>query len=363
MKIGLVILHGDPSRGGAERYTVDLAAALGRRGLDARIIATSFSDEVLTASRVEIPANAITRAGRYRAFLAGLEQHFAQNSYDVIHAMLPIPRCDIYHPHAGMMAEQLSKLSIVFNPRRRRMAEVERELLTGAQPPIVLCLSEYSKADVTKHYTLPPDRLVTLFNGVDLDRFQPSHAARAQVLESLRLRPDSIIALIVANDWARKGVTEAMRAMPLVGDPRLALIVVGSGDTTFYSREAIKFHANVIFAGKVKDTKPFYEAADFFIMPTKHDPCSLVALEALAMGVPVISTKCNGATEVMTDGVHGYVLDNPRDLPGIVEAMKKMLDADRRAAMAQACLELRPRLSFEHHLDRLEAIYLPRYAP
>jgi UDP-glucose:(heptosyl)LPS alpha-1,3-glucosyltransferase len=98
-------------------------------------------------------------------------------------------------------------------------------------------------------------------------------------------------------------------------------------------------------------------------MPTKHDPCSLVALEALAMGVPVISTKCNGATEVMTDGVHGYVLDNPRDLPGIVEAMKKMLDADRRAAMAQACLELRPRLSFEHHLDRLEAIYLPRYAP
>src|SRR4051794_12522375 len=179
MKVALVILHADPARGGAERYTVDLAAALARRGrgsgIDAKILATTFGDQVPASARVEIPASAITRAGRYRAFLAGLESLFARENYDVIHAMLPIPRCDLYHPHAGMAAEQLSRLSIVFNPRRRRMAEVERELLTGPTPPIVLCLSEYSKADVTKHYpSLPPGRLATLFNGVDLERYQPS---------------------------------------------------------------------------------------------------------------------------------------------------------------------------------------------
>jgi len=75
------------------------------------------------------------------------------------------------------------------------------------------------------------------------------------------------------------------------------------------------------------------------------------------MGLPVISTKFNGATEIMTDGVHGYVLDDPNDVAALADAMRKMMDPQRRAEMSKACLELRPKLSYEHHLDQLEAIY------
>jgi UDP-glucose:(heptosyl)LPS alpha-1,3-glucosyltransferase len=75
------------------------------------------------------------------------------------------------------------------------------------------------------------------------------------------------------------------------------------------------------------------------------------------MGLPVISTKFNGATEIMTNGVHGYILDNPTDLRSIADAMKKLLDPKRRSEMSQACLALRPRLSMEHHLEKLEEIY------
>jgi UDP-glucose:(heptosyl)LPS alpha-1,3-glucosyltransferase len=80
-------------------------------------------------------------------------------------------------------------------------------------------------------------------------------------------------------------------------------------------------------------------------------------LEALAMGLPVISTVFNGATEIMTDGVHGFVVPDPRDTRAIADAMVKLDDADRRAAMSRACLELRPRLSYEHHLGELLTIY------
>ena len=97
--------------------------------------------------------------------------------------------------------------------------------------------------------------------------------------------------------------------------------------------------------------------ADFFVLPTKHDPCSLVVLEALAMGLPVVSTVYNGATEIMTDGVHGYVLPDPSDVDALAGAMRKMLDPDRRAQMSRACLELRPQLSYDTHLDRLLGIY------
>jgi UDP-glucose:(heptosyl)LPS alpha-1,3-glucosyltransferase len=72
------------------------------------------------------------------------------------------------------------------------------------------------------------------------------------------------------------------------------------------------------------------------------------------MGLPVITTKNNGASEIMTDGVHGRVLDGPS---GTTDAMRSMLDPDRRVKMSAACIELRPRLSYEHHLRTLLDIY------
>jgi UDP-glucose:(heptosyl)LPS alpha-1,3-glucosyltransferase len=93
------------------------------------------------------------------------------------------------------------------------------------------------------------------------------------------------------------------------------------------------------------------------VLPTKHDPCSLVVLEALAMGLPVISTRFNGACEIMTDNLHGFVLDDPADTDALANAMRKMLEPQLRQRMSAACLELRPKLSYEHHVNRLIEIY------
>ena len=76
-----------------------------------------------------------------------------------------------------------------------------------------------------------------------------------------------------------------------------------------------------------------------------------------AMGLPVISTKFNGACEIMTDGVHGYVLDDPSDVNALAEAMRRLLDPDRRMQMRSACLALRPRLAYGNHLRSLLDIY------
>lgn len=98
------------------------------------------------------------------------------------------------------------------------------------------------------------------------------------------------------------------------------------------------------------------------MLPTRRDSCSLVVLEALASGLPVISTRQNGATEIMTDGVHGYVLQGPDD-PRLAEAMRLMQSAERRAAMREACLALRPLLSWENHVSTLLSIYQRVAAP
>jgi len=340
LTIALVILHADRARGGAEQYTVDLAAALATRGHEVSILAADSAAPVPGAKFVQLANDAITRRGRYRRFLDSLDEHLITRRYDIVHAMLPVRQCDVYHPHAGLAAETMEKWHSHFDPRRRLFARVERGLLSSDHPPVVLCLSEYVKQTIRRHYQLPDDRLATLFNAVDLSRFDPGEPPR---------HGDRVIALMVAQDFERKGLKQAIAAIIALGDPKLELCVVGKDDPAPYRG----LSPQVKFVGPVLDPVPYYRAADFFLLPTRHDPGSLATLEALAMGLPVISTRFNGACEIMQDGVHGVILSDPNDVPAIVTAIRRV----RAGSMRQACLDLRPRLSFDSHLDTLLAIY------
>jgi UDP-glucose:(heptosyl)LPS alpha-1,3-glucosyltransferase len=340
LKIALVILHADPARGGAERYTFDLGEALRRRGHDVSVI----------SSETEHPRG-LTRTGRYRDFLRSVERRIATERFDVVHAMLPVPGCDVYHPHAGVAAAAMEKFNVWFNPRRRAMANVERTLIADPNGPLVICLSDYVKRFVRRYYPeLADERMVRLFNAVDLDRFVPPET---------RPTSDWVNALIIAQDYERKGLGEAIRAVAKVPDKRLRLIVVGKQDPASYAALAKQLGVadRVVFHPPTKRPEEFYREADFFVLPTKHDPCSLVVLEALAMGLPVISTVFNGATEAMTDGVHGLILKDPADVDALGRAMTKLCDDTRRREMTEACKTLRPQLAYEHHVDGLMAIY------
>lgn len=349
MKIALVILHADPARGGAERYTVDLAAALAKRGHQVSLVASDSMGGGLVRL-VTVPAAGLTRTGRYRSFLKSLDSHLRTEPYDIVHAMLPVPKCDLYHPHAGIAAEGAKKWNAILNPRRLAMARVENNLLMGSKAPIVLCLSDYVKRFVQAHYPLPDDRLERLFNAVDLQRF---------ALQPKRESDGWIHALIIAQDYERKGLRETITALSKVRNANLRLLVVGKQDPTAYASLARQLGVadRVVFHPPTSQPQSIYAQAEFFVLPTKHDPCSLVVLEALAMGLPVISTVFNGATEIMTHGTHGFVLSNPADIDALAKAMNDLCDDARRAQMSIACLALRPRLAFDHHVDELLAIY------
>ena len=150
MRVALIILHADPARGGAERYTLDLAVALTRRGHDVSLLATTFAPDIPPEIKtVPLTVSGRTRTRRYLRMLDALDAHLATSKYDITHAMLPVRRCDIYHPHAGLaVATRLSRLKRWLNPRRVRYAAVEHKLLTSGNPPLVLCLSQYVKRDV-----------------------------------------------------------------------------------------------------------------------------------------------------------------------------------------------------------------------
>ena len=382
MKIGLVILHADPGRGGAERYTVDIATALAARGHEVALIHSGLKAGAdapatgLAYRKVPLAGGGLTRLRRYERFLRALDAHLDIERYDIVHAMLPVPRCDVYHPHAGVAAEAVAtghlkhrgpvsrkaaSLANRFNRKRQRFVEIERELLTGGAPPLVLCLSNYVMDAVKRHYPLPDERLFRLFNSTDLKRFDPAVApdARAKLRRRLKIAEDKIVALIIAQDFERKGLGEAIEAIAKVADPRLLLVVVGKDAAGPYQRLARELGVidRVLFAGPTTDPVSFYAAADFFLLPTRHDPCSLVVLEALAMGLPVISTAQNGACEIMIDHRHGFVLPSPDDVGALATAVRALLDRDARVRMSDAACSLRSELSQEKHVDRLLEAY------
>ena len=376
MNVALVILHADPAKGGAEGYTVNLASALTRRGHEVSLLATTFGPQAQAVANVALDAGGLTRLWRYRGFLDSLDAHLARARYDVVHAIAPVRRCDFYHPQAGLAAEALAtghlkygplrapldKFATRLNPKRQFVGSVERQLLEGPDAPTLLCVSDMVKQTSRTHYPdLPEHKRVTLFNAVDPARFDPDVRPNdgVKVRRDFGIGTDKVVALIVAQDFRRKGLRPAIEAVAEVDDQRLVLLVVGKPDPRAYRELAARLGVagRVVFAGATSDAYRFYSAADFFVLPTHHDPCSLVVLEALAMGLPTITTVQNGAHEIMAEGRHGFVLGDPSDAPALAAAMRRLLDDGARAAMSEACLALRPQLSYERHLDQLESLY------
>jgi len=98
-------------------------------------------------------------------------------------------------------------------------------------------------------------------------------------------------------------------------------------------------------------------AADVLIHPTFYDTCSLVVLEAWASGLPVITTRFNGAGELMTPGIHGFLIENPNDDEALAMEMRSLLDDSLRSNMAEKAYALGLSQSAEKNFQGIEKIY------
>jgi glycosyltransferase involved in cell wall biosynthesis len=186
-------------------------------------------------------------------------------------------------------------------------------------------------------------------NAVDLHTFSPQQREmrRASAREEWKLTERQAVLLLIGNDWANKGLATLLHAMAECRDENLQLLVAG-GDASEPFREIA---ASLGLADRVRwiapraDVMSLYAASDIYVSPTREDAFALPPLEAMACGLPVITSVCNGGAEVIYDWVNGFVLRDPTDVRGLAELLKRLsLDADLRtrvgqmaAQAAQAC--------------------------
>jgi UDP-glucose:(heptosyl)LPS alpha-1,3-glucosyltransferase len=185
------------------------------------------------------------------------------------------------------------------------------------------------------------------------DRLKRRHAERA----AWNAKPDEVVGLFVAMNYRLKGLAQLLDAFALV--PRGKLVVVGNPKFARYQRQAQRLGIadRVVFLGHRGETRDCYFAADYLVHPTFYDPCSLVALEALACGLPVITSRYNGAAELLSPPADGLVIANPHDASELATAMSRMLDREYLSSATAAARATAAKWTFEQHYQALLDVF------
>jgi UDP-glucose:(heptosyl)LPS alpha-1,3-glucosyltransferase len=259
------------------------------------------------------------------------------------------------------LAQRLARLFKLVDPAHRSFLALDRHQYRR-ESSLVVAISDMVRRHFEEYYHLDPADLRMVRIAIDLDRFDECDRPRRRIeaRQQWGLWPEDTVALFAGMNYRLKGLEPLLRAVArLPANSSFRLLVAGSPDTAAFERLArrLKIADRVRFAGYCPDMRNGYFAADFFVHPTFYDPCSLVVLEALACGLPVITTRYNGAAEVMHPPREGFILDDPHDHDQLADAIKQLLDPARRAACAQAARRTAAQWTFEHHYRQMLAVF------
>ena len=357
MNIALAIEHLDHRRGGAETYVHDFARWLLAQGHRVQILARSAHEPPQGSEVHLIQAPGLTRAAQRVGFAQAARARLAEVGADVSMATGCALGADVYQPHGGTVrgserqnaalrrsdAARVVKLMLDrWSPKRRAARRLESEQFADARTQFV-AVSEMVRRDMMAFYRVPAERIALVYNGIDTARFDPERlgATRDEVRRQYGIPGSATVLLMVAHNFKLKGLGETIRALGRLKEESpgdVHLVVAGRGRAGPYRRLArrLGFAGHVTFTGAVADAAPLYGAADAYVQPTWYDPCSLVVLEALASGLPVLTTRFNGASELMDGRGAGVVLDAPRPVARLAEGLRALLAGETRAGMGSA---------------------------
>ncbi|HEY3790053.1 MAG TPA: glycosyltransferase family 4 protein, partial [Urbifossiella sp.] len=249
-----------------------------------------------------------------------------------------------------------------FDPAAWSFAKLERKQYLGPNRPLIVVNSKMVQRHFEQFYGVPAESVRVVYSAIDPGRFAADDRLKRRHEERDRwgVSPDDTVGLFVAMNYRLKGLAPLIRAAALVPRAKpFKLAIVGHPKFGQYRRlaERLGVADRIAFLGHRGDPKEAYFAADFLVHPTFYDPCSLVALEALACGLPVITSRFNGASELLSPPADGLVIDDPHDAAALAGAMGKMLDRGYRVAASQAARQTGNRWTFEHHYRALLDVF------
>lgn len=309
--------------GGAERFIERAITALERANTEVTMITRAWKEEDSRRALIVDPPYS-GRLWRDASFSRSVRALLEREHFDLVQSHERIPGCDIYRAGDGVHrqwldyrmqhAQAAEKLGIWLNPYHRYVCAAERSMFQHPRLRAVICNSQMVATEIRRYFSIATEKLHVIYSGVDLEHFHPRHrgAMREAARRELGFSNGDIVFSFVGSGFARKGLATAIDALAATGCDAMKLVVAGQ------DRAAAKFVARAgragvgdrtVLLGGREDVRFVYAASDCFILPTRYDPFPNAALEALAMGVPVIVSNQCGAAELVSPGFNGWVCE------------------------------------------------------
>jgi UDP-glucose:(heptosyl)LPS alpha-1,3-glucosyltransferase len=367
LRIALVRQRFNPF-GGAERIVARALPALEQAGVEVALIARR-ADGWGARRVLNVDPFYVGNLWRDWSFARAARSAWRREGFDLVQSHERIPGCDIYRAGDGVhrrwldirtSTSWLEGLAIALNPYHRYVCKAERDMFEHPRLRAVICNSRMVQEEIRRAFRIDPRKLHLVYSGVDLEYFHPRlrDTLRGAARAELGCSPRDIVFVFVGSGFARKGLEAAIDALARSRNPSFWLAVVGRDRSApRFQRQAqrVGVAARVRFLGGQEDVRPFYAAADCFILPSRYDPFPNTALEALAMGLPLIVSSHTGAAEIVEEGA-GWVC-RPDDAEGIARLMHEADKLVRSGERPGAARNVAERFGLDTMAERLTALY------
>jgi UDP-glucose:(heptosyl)LPS alpha-1,3-glucosyltransferase len=358
--------------GGTEQVLDKLALRLAEDGHEVTIVCRSHGEPPHPEVRFQVlRSSVIGPAWRMWAFARDVERHVAEGGYDVTLGLGKTWSHDVIRTGGGSHQTYLERA----RPHERRLPgdgwlkdrvalSIERRAFAPGSYRKVIANSHMVRQDIVQRYDVPGEAIEVIYNGVDLERFRPENRERGLALRtSLGLTPDQLVLLFVGGGFGRKGLGRLIDALPSLvrAHPKAVLLVLGrdSGQRGYARRAAERgVSESIVFLGRRPDPEVCYGAADLYVLPTWYDSFAFSISEALASGLPVVTTNLAGASELVEPGVHGAVLPGACGPEELGAALLEWSRPDRREAAAPAARARAEQHGIDRSMGRIEEVLL-----
>ena len=374
MKVALIKNHCSLRRGGSERYCANLARGLIARGHEVTVIGRSMDAELrdeLAFVPIRVPRGPSWRQNRMFAQLCGAAA--SEQPFDVVYGLGRSFGLDAVRVTERLQAHwiEVNYPGVLgrwqrFNPRHATLIDLERTIYNDPDVRRVVVQSSVDAKLLEDLYGVPSQKQQLVPNGVDLSTFhEGAREHRLPLRSELGISETALLLVFASMDFAGKGLATVIEAMarcqrirPTASPWRLA--VLGDGPRSRYERLAgrLGIGQHVWFGGRRTDITRFYGAGDLFVLPTVYEPFPNVNLEAMACGLPVVTSTTAGGVDLVEPGQTGFLVEDPADSRAMADCLESFRDLslEDRAAMATACCRVAAGRSFDATVEATEAI-------
>jgi len=329
--------------GGAERFIESALAALIERNVAVTLYTREWPEtELKLMEPIVIDPFHVGRLWRDWGFAHAACRAVARGGADLVQSHERLSCCDIFRAgdgvHAVWLEEKnrgagtLARIVTAASPYHRYVCQMERRMFAQPSLSAVICNSRMVKDEIRARFGVADDKLHVIYNAVDTTVYSPAlRTHRDAVRAAHGIAAGAVVFLLVGSGYERKGVATALAA--LAQAPQARLVVVGRDKApAAYAAMAhtLGVADRVTFAGPQVDATPYFGAADAFVLPTRYDPLPNAALEAMACGLPVVTSTKSGAAEIVTEHDAGFVCDS-RDATALAAHLRALDDAELRS--------------------------------